>query len=78
MQRTVTEQDFRAPEYQGAKPEDYEFRADGVLVRKDRWERGMREIADILQLATARTGFEIADVVEAVAHMKHRMDGLDK
>lgn len=57
--RPVTEFDFRAKEFQhpDIKPEDYEFRSDGVLVRKDRWERAVR------QLARTRE-FEIGDVVD--------------
>ena len=41
MTRMVTEEDFRMPEFRGAKVEDYEFRKDGKIVRKDRWERGI-------------------------------------
>lgn len=57
--RPVTEFDFRAKEFQhpDIKPEDYEFRSDGVLVRKDRWERAIH------QLARTRE-FEIDDVVD--------------
>ena len=36
MTRTVTEEDFRMPEFRGAKVEDYKFRKDGKIVRKDR------------------------------------------
>lgn len=43
---------------------DYETRADGQLVRKDRWETGMRNIAGIL--TGPRAGFEIEEVVEKV------------
>lgn len=43
---------------------DYETRADGQLVRKDRWETGMRNIAGIL--TGPRAGFEIDDVVRNV------------
>jgi len=34
MTRTVTERDFRKPEFADADPNDYEFRADGAVVRK--------------------------------------------
>ena len=44
MGRTVTEQDFRMPEFRDAKPEDYEFRRDGKIVRKDRWERAVQSL----------------------------------
>lgn len=43
---------------------DYETRADGERVRKDRWEVGMRNIACIL--TGPRAGFEIEDIVEKV------------
>jgi hypothetical protein len=43
---------------------DYETRADGVRVRKDRWEVGVRNIAGIL--TGPRAGFEIEDIVEKV------------
>jgi hypothetical protein len=43
---------------------DFETRADGVRVRKDRWEVGMRNIAGIL--TGPRAGFEIEDIVEKV------------
>lgn len=62
MTREVTEQDFRAPEFVGAKVEDYEFRPDGKLVRKDRWETGFRELADLFGVGP-RDEFEIPDVV---------------
>lgn len=62
--REVTERDFRMPEFRDANPEDYEFRDDGKVVRKDRWETGMRHIVSIL--GKSRAQFEIPDVVEAV------------
>jgi hypothetical protein len=43
---------------------DYETRADGKRVRKDRWETGMRNIATIL--TGPRNEFEIDDLVEKV------------
>lgn len=64
MSRQVTEADFRRPEYLGADPKDYEFRADGVLVRKDRWERGIKEIINILDMDSRE--FEISEVVSRV------------
>lgn len=60
----VTEKDFRLPEFRDAKPEDYERRPDGKIVRKDRWETGIRTLAHLLDLNTR--DFEIADVIEAV------------
>lgn len=64
--RAVIEADFRIPEFRDAKPEDYEFREpDGKLVRKDRWERGIRKIASILEMG-GRVGFEIEEVITKV------------
>ena len=65
MPREVTERDFRAPEYRDAKVEDYEFRSDGALVRKDRWEMAIHKIRDLCGLG-GRREFEIPEVVEAV------------
>lgn len=73
MSRTVTEQDFRMPDFRDAKPEDYEFRSDGKLVRKDRWERGIGSIRLIVGVDGRE--FEIPDVVEAVR--KLAQDSLD-
>lgn len=53
-QREVTEFDL--------KPEQFEFRADGKIVRKDRWERAVREIAAAYELGRE---WEIEGVVEA-------------
>lgn len=64
-QRKVTEDDLRMPEFKGARVEDYEFRADGRIVRKDRWETGIREIASIL-MGTSGREFEIDNLVRAV------------
>lgn len=61
--KQVTEADFRLPEYRDAKIEDYEFRTDGKLVRKDRFERGFRAIATAL---TDSREFEIEDIIAQV------------
>lgn len=71
MTREVTEKDFRCPEYRDVNPEDYEFRADGKLARKDRWETGIRKIVGILGMS--RDEFEVADVVERVRDMDKRL-----
>lgn len=65
MAQKVTERDFRLPEFRDAVPEDYEFRADGKIVRKDRWETGIHSIRGALGLRT-RDGFEIKEVIQAV------------
>ncbi len=63
--RLVTERDIRLPEFRDAKLEDLEFRADGKVVRKDRWETGIHAIRDLL--GDERPEFEIDDIVAAVA-----------
>lgn len=68
--REVTEQDLRAPQYREGEPDEYEFRNDGKIVRKDRFVRGMQDIAAIL--FGARHQYEIAEVVAAV----HRLQGV--
>lgn len=62
--REVTEFDLRMPEFRDAKLEDLEFRSDGKIVRKDRWESGIRRIREAL--GDHRREFEIDDVVQAV------------
>lgn len=64
-QRMVTERDFRKEEFKDAKPEDYEFRADGEVVRKDRWERAIKSIAFAAGFG-GRKEWEISDVVKRV------------
>jgi hypothetical protein len=68
MKRTVTEQDFRRPEFVGKDVADYEFRDDGKLMRKDRWEMGVRAVVSALGISP-RDGFEIDDVVRQVAEL---------
>ncbi len=67
----VTERDFRMPEFRDAKPEDYERRADGKIVRKDRWETSVMSIASSMG-ANLRSGFECEDLVEAVQDLVDR------
>ncbi len=62
--RTVTEEDFRMPEFRGKDPKDYEFRPDGKVVRKDRWETAIHSIR--AALGDRRREFEIEDIVGAV------------
>lgn len=64
MKRTVTEEDFRLPEFRGKDPKDYEFRRDGKVVRKDRWETAIHSIR--YALGDERREFEIADIVATV------------
>lgn len=62
--REVAERDIRLPEFRDAKLEDLEFRDDGKVVRKDRWETGIHSIRRAL--GDRRREFEIDDVVQAV------------
>lgn len=62
--RQVTERDLRMPEFVHAKVEELEFRDDGKIVRKDRWERTVRSIAGTL--VGSRSAFECEDIVAAV------------
>lgn len=71
--RIVTERDFRLPEFRDANVEDYEFRGDGKLVRKDRWERAIGTIRHLVGL-TGRE-FEIPDVVDAVRQLAAAQGG---
>lgn len=66
--REVTERDMRDPKYGRGEPCEFEFRDDGAIVRKDRWEMGIRKIAAILG-NSARATFEIAEVVDRVQDM---------
>jgi hypothetical protein len=64
MNKQVTEFDFRKPEFMHSKVEDYEFREDGKIVRKDRFRRGIFEIVTALGMDVRN--FETYDVVNAV------------
>lgn len=68
--REVTERDFRAPEFRDAKVEDYEFRGDGALVRKDRWEMAVHRIRELVGQGSRRE-FEISEVVAAAESRLH-------
>ena len=61
--------DFIIPEFRGRNPKDYEVRADGKVVRKDRWENGIHRIRNMLveaKLLPDSAEFEIIDVINAV------------
>jgi hypothetical protein len=72
MIRTVTERDLRMPEFRDAKPEELEFRDDGALVRKDRWESGVRRIAN----AFGMRDWEVPDVVARTRQAADLLDGI--
>jgi len=65
-QRPVTERDFRKEEFKDANIEDYEFRDDGKIVRKDRFQVGIFTIASILGFKD----FEVEEVVQKVREMR--------
>lgn len=60
--RPVTEFDLRSPQFKhpDVKPEHFEWRHDGVLVRKDRFVTAIHSVADHLAM---RRGWEIEDVL---------------
>lgn len=64
MTRAVTERDLRHPDFARGEPDEYEFREDGKIVRKDRWENGIRRIAGALGMS--RQPFEVSDICGAV------------
>lgn len=73
MTRPVTEFDLRSPEFKhpDTKPEDLEFRADGKIVRKDRFERGFRSLVE--PAGHSLREFEIDEVVESIIEaLKYR------
>lgn len=65
--RKVTENDFRQPEFKDKCVDDYEFRADEKVVRKDRWETGIRTIAALFNVSGE---FEINDLIVKVKELK--------
>lgn len=75
--REVTEFDLRAEPFKhpSIKPEDYEFRDDGVIVRKDRWESAVRQLASAVGMPR---DFEIGDVVDKITLELDRQGANDK
>lgn len=63
VMKVVTERDLRDPKYGIGDPSEFEFRDDGAIVRKDRWERGIKNIA--MSIGTYRD-WEVEDVVSKV------------
>lgn len=64
--RRVTERDLRMPEFRDFT-DDFdalEFRSDGKIVRKDRWENAIHAIRN--RLGDCRKEFEVSEVVDAV------------
>ena len=65
MSRQATQQDFIIPEFRGEKPENYEVRGDGKVVRKDRWERAVRKMSFVVGIDPG-FDWEIEDIIIAV------------
>lgn len=72
MIRDVTEKDLRQPQFKDSKVEDLEFRADGVIVRKDRWEMGIRRLQSLL--FPGMREFEIEDIIKEVTSLMGQKD----
>lgn len=70
--KEVTERDFRMPEFKDSDPNDYEFRSDGKIVRKDRWQSGIISIVAALGMDTR--SFEIEEVVNAVEELVNKVE----
>lgn len=68
--RAVTEDDFRQPQYRGEKPEDYEFNANNIPVRKDRWYTAIQEIR--CMVGVNGRAYEISDVIDAIKELTAR------
>lgn len=69
--------DFIIPEFRGKNPKDYEVREDGAVVRKDRWQNGIRRIRNMLieaKLLPDSVEFEIIDVINAVDKLIPKAD----
>lgn len=79
MNREVTELDLRLPEFKhpSVKLEDLEFRNDGKIVRKDRWETGMHQIAAAAGFATRGDGYEIDEVIDRIQDAFAVLDALN-
>lgn len=83
MSNQVTELDLRMPEFRDPKLklEDLEFDADGQVVRKDRFERAMRQISGILHGVnglSARSSWTCDQVVEALNIQLKKFKHLEK
>jgi hypothetical protein len=74
-QGEFTEEEMQAEPRIYRSPGDYERRADGKVVRKDRWEWGVRNIASIL--VGARSEFEIDDIVAKVRELRSVRDAYE-
>lgn len=76
MSRAVTERDLRMPEFRDVKVEDLEFRSDGKLVRKDRWESAINTIRHMVSVGGRE--YEIGNVVNAVAELANQASAIEE
>jgi hypothetical protein len=62
--KRVTEFDLRMPEFRdyNLNLDDLEFRKDGKIVRKDRWETGFRKVTTLIGY-TGRDEWEIDEII---------------
>jgi len=74
MNREVTERDLRMPEFRDSNVDEYEFRGDGKIVRKDRWINGIQSIRFAVGINSRE--FEIAEVVERVRYIAGLTEGV--
>lgn len=75
MNKEVTERGLRDPRFREGDPSDYEFREDGSIARKDRWEEGFRNIASIMGMS--REPWEVDDIVKMVRELRDRMGKIE-
>lgn len=75
--REVTEFDLRAEEFKNpnTKPEDLEFRSDGKIVRKDRFQRGFQSLVE--PAGFSLRDFEIDDVVSRIQGKLEALENID-
>jgi hypothetical protein len=72
VKKKVTEFDLRMPEFRdyNLNLDSLEFRADGKVVRKDRWETGFRKVTNLLGYS-GRDEWEIDDIIR---ELKERLE----
>jgi hypothetical protein len=64
--REVTEDDLRMPEFRGVNLDQLEFREDGAIVRKDRWETAVRRVANLV--AEYDREFDVQNTTSQASH----------
>lgn len=67
MNKKVTEQDFRKPEFVDENPDDYERRLDGKIVKKDRWKKFAHSVVNDVGMNVRE--FELPDVASKVREL---------